>query len=300
MNKSKAKKEHTVSISYLERFCIEDIPGRIHCYDKIEDREFSTNITNVAVFGLYFYDISPGDEQKIEKQFSRKEGRWKGAISSLIRKGDPKKMSSAQRKLIFEFVIAQLIRTNEKRIHLMEDFCYLFPEENMNLSPGEYNEFVDYFKNKGIKIAHSQIIDKIQKYASIISHYYLHLWINKTTIPLKTSDNPVNLFNKFKGKEGKVNGLTNEDIELYIPLNPQTMLTICNPKTHDPDPSVYYLSEENVIDRNKHQTRDSRRQIYSPINNFIIEKNYLKKYPILRDENRIRRPGLIKSYNNPD
>jgi len=205
-------------------------------------------------------------------------------------------MSSAQRELIVEFVIAQMIRTNERRINLMEVFNHLFTEENINLSHEEYKEFVEYFRNRGIKIAHSQMIDKIQNYASIISHYHMHLWINNTKIPLKTSDNPILTFNRLKGKNGKVYGIANDDIEIYIPLNSKTMLTICNPKTHNLDPSVRFLTEEGVIDRNKQQTRDSTRQIYSPINDFTIEKDYLEKFPKFRDVKRVRRPGLkIKS-----
>ena len=127
-------------------------------------------------------------------------------------------MSSAQRELIVEFVIAQMVRTNERRINLMEVFNHLFTEENINLSHEEYKEFVEYFRNRGIKIAHSQMIDKIQNYASIISHYHMHLWINNTKIPLKTSDNPILTFNRFKGKNGKVYGIANDDIEIYAKL----------------------------------------------------------------------------------
>jgi len=61
MNYNKVKKQHTVPISYLERFCIENRPNYIHCYDKVLDKEFCRNIKDLA-FGFNFYDISPGDK----------------------------------------------------------------------------------------------------------------------------------------------------------------------------------------------------------------------------------------------
>ena len=285
---SKVKKEHTVPVSYLERFCIEDLPNIIYCYDKLINKEYTSNISDVA-FRFYFYDIEQGDKQRIEKNFSKKEGKWRTAISSLIKKGDPKRMSSNQKNLIFEFVIAQLLRTVEKRNHLLEHFHHLYPKEELTLNQEEYDEFVNGFIDRGVRIAHSELIDNILKYTSLISDYHMHLFINKTSIPLKVSDNPVNTYNLFKGKSEKINGLANDDIELYIPLNPWLMLCIANPKTHEAEPRVNELTKEGVIERNRHQTRDCNRQIFSPMNDFQDEKLFLEKFPEFTNKNRIRR-----------
>ena len=110
--------------------------------------------------------------------------------------------------------------------------------------------------------------------------------VNKTKIPLWTSDNPISFYNNFN-YEGNL-GIWCSGVEIRFPLTPNLLLFSYDPEVHIPVNNRDKLVQKQVVLSNETQIRSSTRFIYSPVDNFEIAKLYLKEYPEYKKPNRSR------------
>ena len=129
---------------------------------------------------------------------------------------------------------------------------------------------------------------------STIFEYAKYLWnkewvvlVNKTKIPLWTSDNPISFYNTF-GRSGYNMGIFSPGIEIRFPLSSELLLFSYDPNTHPPILNKNKMSEDDVLLSNNTQIRTSTRFIYSAANSFEYASEYLKKYPRYKDPGRKR------------
>ena len=116
---NKVKRQHYVPEFYLRRFTNDG--EHIFVYDKVNNKIFNTNVSNVASEG-YFYDIdwhgelSDLDPQLIEKELSRIESLFSSNIDEIIREVDERKdFSAIDLNILGNFIVIQWLRTRSFR-----------------------------------------------------------------------------------------------------------------------------------------------------------------------------------------
>lgn len=264
--KERVKNEHYVPRSYLKYFANDK--GQIHVYDRLRDRTFRTNITNIAAEKDFFtlpvtkdLDNYPfiknlvekiNGNQLIEKFFSDGiEEDYKNLLDSIRNNYDMLlKLSNPDGKIAINselkaklsvYIIIQMLRTKRQREifrETEEKFAQaIFDDQALNqirgFEAGDVNILVPRSHPVGLQA--SMIFDPftINQFANAINN---HIWIvlinNSSSQPFYTSDNPVVRAEHVHDKFIRYGGLQSKGVEINIPIRSDLMISMYERNFH--------------------------------------------------------------------
>lgn len=276
-------KKGKVRQHFVPQFYLRNFGDELYCFDKKNDEKFKTTPNNVALKPDFYggeYEGIPS----LETIFSQLENRHAVAIKNLIEKQDYYALPHDQKLAVCEFLAFQYLRTEESRkniTHLMESLYHLVGSkiipENLKIKLSE----------KGSVGMHLDIMREYRRLAILFFNMKISVFLNKTTIPFWTSDNPVSKQNEYDTNPYGNLGITNKGIEIHLPLTP----TLC---LYALDPTIFYVesnfkeisTKQHVIRENFLQLRYSTRFVYSNTERFHLITSMLKSNPHLKDESR--------------
>lgn len=288
---SKIKIQHYVPRLYLRNFSTKKKSDFfINCFDKPEEKIFSTNIENIGC-EKYFYNTSNDTNQSIEKQFGNWESTLKTAYDEIIQLENLKKLSTLKLKSLAMFFIIQYYRTKEARERIRDTVQQVKEKLSKDKLSNELKEqLIDIDSEETIKQMHiASVISMIRNGMKIIPYMKWILLKNKTSMSFWTSDNPVTPYNPIDLSPFGNLGLKNRGIQLYFPLTPYLILLICDPETYELLPSFVLIDDkENVIFQNSLQVFWSTRHIFSINDDFSLANKVLKDFPEYKNVDRKR------------
>jgi hypothetical protein len=293
------KQQHWVPQLYLKGWST--AKARIYCFDKITQKSFPTESSNVGG-GMWFNDLDetrdetkPETYQIVERFLADVEGKMAPTIASLrddalaTAKAFPKEpipprnfLTTKQRVDLSYFIALQALRTDDVRAYLRKTFtevCQRGLEATLPVSfPSlDTKDWTVQILENEIKSIHIETFLQFQEYMPYFANKRWTYGINTTSTPLVTSDNPVV---KIPLKPHD-NGLDSYGIQLLFPLSPQLVLTMydrqCFPQHFDN--KIGFLTQETVDRYNLLQLTESRRQIYSSDDNFDFAKKHCELSP---------------------
>jgi hypothetical protein len=291
---NKTRLYHYVPQFYLKNFQTPIEQNMIWCFDKVTSRTFRADIRKIGC-GKGFYD------EDSEKYLSNLESQISPVCKKLVETRDLGKLNWTERVTMAKFVAIQDTRTQEGRIALQEVGETLIGRI-VEWSPAlkqmkQRNEksLRGIIKEKAATMAKETQIGLLKQETELFAEMLLGLqWIlieNKTTMPLWTSDNPVNKYNPIKAPPYLGNlGYLCSGIEIFLPVSPVLCLCLCDLGTHRLVPSEKLLmqSKQNVIYQNYFQLAQSSRHVFSQCNDFRLATKILKAQPYLSNPLRKR------------
>jgi len=288
----KIKIQHYVPRFYLENFAkIKGKKAFLECFDKSENRAFSADIWDICC-EKYFYDKSEDKNQEMEKALATLEGNSKSALIELIKIKDPEKLPIEDKIKISLFAATQYMRTKERREAIedsLKQTIKILSKEK--LAPKLEKQVMDMKSNfkKCIKDMHIDLIKEVPQIAKIIFQMKWTMIINKTKTPFWTSDNPIVIHNSIDHYPYGNLGFTKSGIELHFPLNPRTLLVMCDPITFYHEPSKKTIRDFRYVIWELHQQMNSStRFIFSNNADFSFAKKVIKDSPEVADIKRKR------------
>lgn len=249
------------------------------------------SIKNIACES-YFYDKPNEAEQRIEKALSEMESSFKPIQCKILGSEDLGSLTSSERESLAYFVMAQELRTREKRETIRDMMKRakkrLYKEKLTDAFKVRYG--IDKWdKEEEIKALHLSTFNNIPLYANILLQMKWVIFINRTPIPFWSSDHPINRYNPVDARPRGNLGLLCKGIEIHFPLSPKIILSFSDPLMHSLLLHRYELKDiQCVIFENSLQVSYSTRYIFSNTDDFSLAKEILQEHPSLRNIDRKR------------
>ena len=245
-----------------------------------------------------------GDPKHIEKKhFAHLEGIYSPLLQSIIKKSygghswvikNCAAMSEEEKVHLSLFIAIQVIRTKRYRDTLGDMFAGM--AEVLAYKAQMYDKDAlprEAFEVKAnpefIKLQHSSTIldpEMTLHIAEILCDHVWIMYVNKTTIPFLTSDDPVVNIPHKKDPYMSHAGFASEGIEIVFPISPNLMLCMCDSKTYGhlfKDRQYYEISDpEQVEYYNMYQVFNSYRCVFSASHNFASVKQFCEEHPSLQ------------------
>lgn len=241
-NKKEYTKQHIVPKSYLKRFAQKGESAYRIGVIQNDNRHYIDSINNVGYIKNY-YDVDfLEDKKKWEHYFDDNiEKPCDIPISHIISRAY---LSNTEAIVLYEkdklilsrFIITQLFRVpafldnqinNSKKIAEKTKMVIL---QQLSFLPNEYKEKVReiFFTDNQIKDMIFTHLDKnMGKYCDILFSKRWVVYVNKTSLPFCTSDNPVVMTNiRTHSISRSDNGIGNENTLIFFPLNPKIAIGI--------------------------------------------------------------------------
>jgi len=204
--------QHYVPQFHLRGF---NAPGTdyVYCFDKRDNHIFPTNPRNIGAENDFYLSGRTSD------LFTKLEEDTAPIYQKIIQEENLDILNETERLTLIYFIVSQILRTREYR----EFQKQLYDSQSATLLEAlKISDWKLVFSpefQKGIQI--DRLIDAA-RYAVILSGYCHYLGINRTSLPLITSDNPVTKANTFYGKFG----LASPGIEIHFPITPRLCITL--------------------------------------------------------------------------
>lgn len=271
---------------YVPQFYYKNFGDLVWCLDKTNENIFHTTPKNIS-FEPDFYGPSIDGEYPLEKALDLLERRFSTAITDLINKEDPTKISLKNKLDLALFVAIQYLRTKETR------------ERITGVANSAADETVKHLlkiEDHGIKLTeegemamHLDILKDFPSFAATIAQMKFVLMKNVTKIPFWTSDNPVALQNEYDQAPFGNLGITSKGIEMWTPINPKLALVTCDPTMFGIFPDVVEVNDDQIIIRNNWlQIISSTRFLMSDTEDFHMAHEMLESDKELRNPKRKR------------
>lgn len=278
----KKKKQH-----YVPRFYLKNFGEPIYCLDKITGRVYPRNFKDLGQEN-FFYEIEDVPEGMMEDFLSEWDGHFSTAYNLLLKEKDLDKLNELEQNHFFLFLGTQFLRTAEKRYDVknMTDQVYdrLFGERGMKIIPKELK--VGYTDDSIRKFQAKMILEDAPYFASIFKNKIWIVMENVSDLPLKTSDNPVAMHNAHGIPPFMGVGIASPGTEIHFPLTPNLILISYDPLTDRL--TTLKTKHDHVRRHNCIQLFNSARFMYSCVNDFEEEIQYLEKHPDFKDPKRTR------------
>lgn len=265
---------------------------KIWRFDKPLQTSVLSHVQSVAFqTKLYDFEALNGTTLSLENFLSKIEGDFCKSLLSVCSNPSPLNLLNHKVNMAY-FVSLQLVRT-PSLWRVMRDIEATTKE----LLKDDAIELPELKENDIKRLQAIQIIDYTPYYADILLNLKWILIQNEFSYkyPFWISDNPVF---RFRGKgDDKAPGLLDRGVEIYMPLNPQFVLLICDPDLYfDVGPKLL-VGPEFIRFFNSQQVVHSLRSIFSPLDDFKLARELLKAEPELSDPNRQRAHFNNTSYN---
>lgn len=284
----KVKSQHYVPRMFLRNFAIQEGEEYfIWVFDKEKDHIFRANIKNIASENEFYNRVS--EEQDTEKGLSVLEGKTAPILQKLIERKNLEVLSEDDKKKISQFVAYQMIRTKEHREELKDTVNQFHKKFDGEMCERLKSEVEDLMQKDSMRNFHNSFLKSAEIYKNIMLNMKWILILNKTGLPLWTSDNPVTLFNSIDNPYRGNLGLTSEGIEIHFSVAPNIYLLICDPVSFKLEPNKKATRDYRSIIREKClQVNQSTRFLFSPDDKFDFAKTMIKRNPKLKDPDRER------------
>jgi len=280
------KNQHYVPRLYLRQFCADRRAKhpQVYSFDKANQRVHRPSIRNVAA-ELHFYEQG---EQGAEKAFQRIEDLFTTPYRRLLEIDRVQDLSAEDIVGTVIFVAAQWVRSREHRQMLKSTGVELAKAlDAMGVDEPALTDVTD----ETLRRLHVRGLPNLINHASaIMLRMKWVLCVNRTEMPLWTSDSPVTLHNSRPASDLVGNrGLTCRGIELYFPLSPTRSLCLCDPTDLGPEPQVIVSTDINhAWFQNDLQIRSSTRFLYANNGDCSFARKVLSTYPVYADPERQR------------
>lgn len=271
-------RQHFVPKSYLKNF-----GDLIYCYDKKLGKKFRSTPTNIAV-KPDFYGGEYEELPSLETEFSKMESFHSRSIKKLIQKKNYYDLSYIEKIGICEFFGFQYLRTEQSRQNIGHMMNSLYEALFSKSIPKELKVKAS---EKAITGMHLSSLKDYRKFSIIFFNMRFVVFENYTSIPFWTSDNPISKQNEYDEHPFGNLGLTNQGIEIHLPLTPKLSICALEPILfHAAPPFQEVYKKPHVIRENFLQVQYSTRFVYSNTSKFFQIKNILQDNPHLKDDKR--------------
>lgn len=275
---SKHKNQHYVPQFYFRFFTDDDL---IESYYLGEKKFFTGSIDNLCSRD-YFYSKN----EKLEKSFSKLEGKWANLLRSIVDEKTFSHFSIHDWIQLRWFLLFQMYRTRRSKDEMKKNIMNLIAQAIRN--PFTKNETdLDKAAEKleegklAIEGPYSlTLLKNSYPFGILIEDLYPLILINKTDREFIFSDQPVFIYNSYfhDKRDIGVLGLQNRGIQLFCPLGKNIMLILFDSK-------CYTASDDNyVLELNKEQDTDKLNKLQvlrSQYNVFFTQddmKTKIEKY----------------------
>lgn len=301
----RTKRQHYVSQAYLRRFT--DETGKLHVYDKVGRKTFSTGTLNVAQERC-FYDLapdvieSPEEEQMIERELANVDGVFDQQIEWILRemqlRRNKKVIFKRDKFAIAEGIAIQILRTKSFRktyVELMEKnlkgiAALVVPEVPTDSYDIKFKEEYASLHQAGLFMFNEETRKALTVALSI------HTWrlgLNATLKPFWTSDTPVVKKSHFNHPIYGGVSWASPGVEVAFPLTPKVILimneAVYFKELRNYDGKVITIDDERTVDYyNSLQVEQSDRQIYASSPELILADEYCSKHPEVCNPDRER------------
>jgi len=274
-------------VLYLRQFAAERRAKnpQIYLFDKTTQRAKRTSIRNVAA-ELHFYER---EDHGIEDWFTDTESAFVAPYQRLLQMQSFEELSVEEVSATVLFLAAQFVRTREQRAHLKSIGNTLrqrLDEWGIDYAP----EWADV-SDESLRVQHVDLLpDLIEHISAIMSGMKPILMLNRTAMPLWTSDHPITLHNQrpTTGLVGNL-GLKCRGIEVHFPLSPTRSLCLCDPVDYGGLPDTLTSDDVNhTLFLNSLQVISSTRFVFSNASNFALASEILERHPRYGDPDRLR------------
>jgi hypothetical protein len=297
--------DHYVPQFLLRRFC--DADGRLHVYDKWNDRKFVSSTRNVAS-EKGFYDLQfDGEMVSLEPLLCKIEEMALGALNSVVDRKSLSSLDRNDRENIAFFLGVQMLRTRAQREAMIQmdaglrDALFNKGFDEASLQDG-FSQTADELK--------AASISNIRLAKDFAPHFLSKDWFLNEPEPgtrFYISDNPVVRRNYYPPSpfQGN-NGIASEGIQIYMPLSSElTLCLLCPtliapfrerqreldvriPLLHAIDTGTsFVIPAESVTYCNSLQVAQSERFVFSPDGEFSLLQEMLASNPDLRKPARM-------------
>lgn len=294
----RVKLQHYVPRFYLKNFASQR--GKdfiINVFDKTIQKSFKSNVTGVggenAFYDLTGENLKVEERQALEKILSELDGSFSSVYSKLIQTRSLNSLKWKEKEIIATYVAIQELRTRETREYLKStgDKIKEFLKDK-KLSPELEKEVSEMDNDTSIKTVHLKLVIGELLHERTLTKIILNMkWIlyeNNTTIPLWTSDHPINKYNPIDLQPYGNLGLQSKGIQVFFPLTPKLGLLFCDVTEYGLEPEKIVCIKENVTFYNATQVGYSTRHIFSVNNDFSLAKSIITNHPELSKIERKR------------
>lgn len=304
-------KQHVVPQLYLRPFSNEN--GKLIAYDKTDGRIFPVDVADAAqkrgFLSVPELDGDEGSGSFAEMYFQLYENPAALAIRRVLsglRTGVTRLINDDIRIALSLFLAVQYQRTQAARQRMNEINVVLaklsekWPDipQLQGLSPAPAGpELTTYHLTAGLSA------ERIGQIADVLHDHCWGLYINRTDLPLWTSDNPVVLHCHEESLRDQGVGIGTFGIEISIPLAPHCLLVLLErewaenhiPRLAAKDGGIWgSLTPDTATFCRSIQVRDSYRFVYScKENDFALAEKMCTTHPALRDIHRARTIATI-------
>lgn len=224
---------------YVPRFLLKNFAKgkkpQIFVYDKSNDKQFKTNIKNIAA-ETGFYDIKVDDgEFTLEPGLSHLESNTSGIIKKITNERSLQHLEEKDTAIFAVFLAVQFVRTKEHRIRF-EHMGDLLKQKLTAIGATEENISELIGSQNGVPEEKMIGFQSIMDADEFVPHFLNKTWAlfeTNNECPLYTSDNPITLHNENDyGFRGNI-GLAVKGIQIYIPLSSTLCLGLLCPSIGD-------------------------------------------------------------------
>jgi hypothetical protein len=307
----KTKKQHYIPCCYLIAFAM---PGtkQVSVYDKKVCKTRTNNIDDVASEN-YFHDLSKEglatirdilvvtglsqgkiDDQFIEHFFANEvEPAYSGLLNKLRSsaiKYTPWYEQNCliltySEKIIFSVMLAfQHMRTRASR-NMIYDVSDILMQALGESTIAGGQKLINETQSLNNDDVHNEMLINMKHVGDLALSFLRLTWlmgVNRTAIPLITSDNPIVRTAHAHDEFMPMSGVGSKGIEIEFPIAPNAILIMLDDeyhKTHFIDRSYVEVDEGMVNGYNTLQVCQFHRCLFSPSDNFSLIDRLLKDHP---------------------
>lgn len=220
---------------YVPRFLLKNFARgkkpKIWGYDKSNDKQFHTNIKNVAAENG-FYDLEVEDGVlTFEPGLAHLEANTSGIIKKLVTERSIRTLDEHEVAILAAFLAVQFVRTKEHRLRF-EHLGELFAQKLRDMGASEDN--IGELTKSSTGLPEGKLIGfrSIIGAKEFVPHFLNKVWVLFETShkhPFYISDNPITLHNEQDhGPYGNI-GLAVRGIEIYLPISTTLCLGLLCP-----------------------------------------------------------------------
>jgi hypothetical protein len=262
-------------------------PNFVRVLDKADHRIFRANPRNIG--GERFFHSNLPEAQVIEQWFGDMERKAAAVYEKIDQRRDVAGLTHSERFNLCQYIAASLVRTREAReeVRQMSEGLLNAIAQRMGVTDWEVK-----LTEGGALGHHLNSFKDIPRYVPLLMRLDMILEVNKTNLPLTTSDHPVVRHNDLPPRPGGGGrlGIASPGIQLHMPISPELCLLLLDSTTYGKFPSRWILTDpENVIFERWLQLDQSFRHVFSRTpEDFRHELWILKENPDISDLNRKR------------
>jgi len=282
----KPKLHHYVPRFYLRQFSKETTNNpKIFCFDKKTQKKFPVGISNIGG-EQNFYDFK--GKLVVEKFFSQLESEFATPYRKLLTAENISALSTDEQLLICYLIASQHLRTRSFRNVIKQSSEFVLNQQKKIISKIDDPTIVklsSYIQEEPAKnFQLTLLIRSLSGFAHLLFEMKWSLFINNTSTPFWSSDNPLAYSNPFE--YNKFDGLGIERIgsQSIFPLSSKLALAIVDPLTYFGHPSTLTVgTPEGITYFNQLQVVNAERYIFSPTDDFSLVEDMFQQNPKLKD-----------------